>query len=79
MKPEQERKPKTALEVTPELKKLLEQLGNGDTLSIVENGVVVGHLQRTMPATGDADFLASVELAGRFMDRYRDAYKELAK
>ena len=36
--------PKT--DATPELKRLLGQLTNGDAMSIVENGVVIGRLSR---------------------------------
>jgi hypothetical protein len=43
-------------EATPELKKLLGQLQNGDALSIVEGGVVIGQLRR-------ADNTAPWELA----------------
>lgn len=69
------------VEATQELKRLLAPLSNGDSLSIVENGVVIGQLRRIGPngETADAEFTASVEAAGRFMDRYSDAYRALAK
>ncbi len=79
MEPENKPKLGPTLEVTPELKKLLGRLANGDSLRIVENGVVVGQLLRTTPVPGEADFFATAQLADRFMDRYRNAYKMLAK
>ncbi len=68
------------VEITPELRQLLSRLTYGHTLDIVENGVVIGRLERVVPrAPADESLSQSLETAGRFMDRYSDAYKELAK
>jgi antitoxin (DNA-binding transcriptional repressor) of toxin-antitoxin stability system len=68
------------VEATPEIKQLLRGLTDGHSLDIVDGGVVVARLVRVESAARDPSALAkSLEMASRVMDRYRDAYKELAK
>jgi antitoxin (DNA-binding transcriptional repressor) of toxin-antitoxin stability system len=67
--------PQVAL--TPELQVLLGKVADGHTVDIVDRGVVVGRLVRV--AAESADVREAVALAARIMDRYQNAYRELAK
>jgi hypothetical protein len=51
-------------EATPELRRLLGLLQNGDALSIVEHGVVVGELRRVLSQRQETDIFARWSDAG---------------
>ncbi len=59
------------------MRKLVERV-NGHDVSEYLAALIRADLEQPAP-TADPEFAKSVEFAGRFMDRYQDAYRELSK